>query len=207
MILACSIIVIAVATIIIIIFSILVKRKKPNEIWNWWISFTATLLSLMLGVGVGVFLFEYGQYRARIGEKERLTASLEAELTELYRLLNTSNRVNIIDKNDQKIEALLLSLDQITVNEAIRSNLFSRDVTNQLIFISRNIRILDTSVNNLWAFLNIGGIYKTDYRMGVVKTMVSNIEKFENNIKKSIEKLRLLLGINLKMTENIPTVE
>lgn len=189
-----TILIIAIVTIIV--FSVLVKKLKPDEYWNWWISFVATIVSLILGAGIGIYLFDYSQDKIRNDDKERLTAALESELSELYSILTTGGRMTIKDKDNKHIEVLMLNLNQIIVDDAIRSNLFDHDITSQLIKISRNINILDSSVDNLWAFLRVGAIYNTEYRMDVVKTSVANIEKFEANIKFSIEKLELLLDKN-----------
>ncbi len=190
------IIILALAIGTIIFFSVLIKNRRPDEYWNWWISFIATIVSLILGAGIGIYLFDYNQERIKNYEKERLTSALEAELSELYSVLISGNKFHIKDKNNQNIEALMINLKQIMVDDAIRSNLFDKDTTMQLIKISRNINILDSTVNNLWAFLRIGGIFNSEYRMEIIKVNVANIEKFEKNIKTGIKNLELLLNRN-----------
>lgn len=202
-----TLVVVFLSAIIIFVFSIIVKRKKPNEYWSWWISFVAVVVSVMLGVGVGILLFEYSQDRKQHDEKEKLSATLETELSGIYKVLVMGKKFNIKDKKGQKVEALLINVNQITVDDAIRSNLFDNDVTTQLINISRNIKMLDSSVDNLWAFLRIGGIFNTDYRMDIVRMSVSNIDKYQANIKASIEKLDFLLNRNITKRGTQPDAE
>lgn len=92
----------------------------------------------------------------------------------------------------------MVNINQITVDDAIRSNLFDNDATIELIHISRNINMLYSLVDNLWAFLRVGGVYNTEYRMGIVKTSVSNIESCQQTILGNISKLELLLNKDFK---------
>jgi len=201
------IIVLIIAILTITSFSILTKRKKPDEYWNWWISFISTIVSVILGIGVGIYLFEYSQDRIKNDEKERITFALETELSEIYTVLDTGEKFNIKDKNNKEIKALLINLDQIVVNDAIRSNLFDKDATTQLIYISRNIKMVDKSVDNLWAFLRVCGFYNSEYRDEIIRTSVTNIEKYQNNIKICIRNLERLLNRNFTKIKHNPPLQ
>jgi len=181
--------------ITIIIFSILIKRKKPDEYWNWWISFISTIVSLMLGVVVGISLFEYSQNRIKLDEKARLTTTLCTELSNIYEELSHEKFITIGD--NRQIQTLVIKLDQIIINDVIRSNLFDKDVTNQLIIISRNITMLDFSADHYMASLRMGESINSGTMVDTFIGIMTNIERYRAKIKHSIEKLEPLIDSDL----------
>jgi hypothetical protein len=182
-----------VPIITIIVVSILIKIKKPDEFWNWWISFISTMVSLMLGVAVGIFLFEYSQERTNLDNKERITTALDAELSDVYKELSRYEYITI-GKKEQKLQTLVIKIDQIIVNEAIRSNLFEPNVTGKLLAISRNITMLNSSVEHYLAFLRMGAINNSEPMIDALKAIMANIERYKTKIKQEIEKLGSLLN-------------
>jgi hypothetical protein len=183
-----------IPVITIILFSILIKRKKPDEYWNWWISFISTIVSLMLGVVVGVSLFEYSQNRIKLDEKARLSNMLCIELSDIYDELSHEKFTTIDNK---QIQTLVIKLDEIIINEAIRSNLFDEGITNQLILISRDITMLNMSVDHYMASLRLGAINNSKPVADAFIAIMANIERYKARIKISIKKLESLLKSNL----------
>lgn len=184
-----------IPVITIIIFSILIKRKKPDDNWNWWISFVSTIVSLMLGIVVGISLFEYRQNRIKLDDRARLTSMLSVELSGIYDVLSREKYTTIGD--NQPMQTLVTKLDQIIINDAIRSNLFDKGVAKLLIVISRNISMQNILVDHSMASIRLARIKDSKPPFDTFIDLMADIQKHKAIIKTSIKILEPLLDSDL----------
>jgi hypothetical protein len=126
-------------------FRAAVKGFKPDAVWDWLITLTATFISVVFAVA----LFWYQRDKSDEGRQEQLLICLVAEARACLDML-AERPAELRDLNGETLEtAVLEPLPKTVVAEAIRSGINHLSDTFGLVLISAHIHAHNTNVGTL----------------------------------------------------------
>lgn len=166
----------------------LLELRPHAELWDWFITFVATILTALFAIGV----FEYQSRRTERDRQDQLLEGFAAELQSNLDILRHEHRTPFISQGPKPgsyvkyAEAKLIRLEPIVVVETIRSGVFDGDDVYRLTRIVRELQVHNTEVDYLLSFRSAPGradaiIFATnelDQRQERIKTMCEEMINF-----------------------------
>lgn len=184
-----------VAILVVATYAIIVHRKAPSEVWGWWHSFVATLVSILVGVTIAVALFQNQQRIVTKVEKQRYLSLLRLELSNIRHTLLDTNRVNTLVHSGVRLPAQVTYIQPLILEEAGRSGLFDNNASFMMIDLSGSMWMFNKKTQ---VFLDLLGSSKEPIGLEEnVRGIIMNIDKSRGGILKGIETLSTDLGIEL----------
>ncbi|MNF94006.1 hypothetical protein D3C85_1228930 [compost metagenome] len=121
-------------------YSALILLQQQPKAWDWFNTLAATGISFFLALIAGIYLFNLQTMATRTSENEDLRILLTAELSDLQRILNDSNRMGLDFPSGKKIDVLITYIQPLVIEKAALSGLFTVTESENLLHIARKIR-------------------------------------------------------------------
>ena len=121
-------------------YSALILLEQQPKAWDWFNTLAATGISFFLALIAGIYLFNQQTMATRTSENEDLRILLTAELSDLQRILNDSNRMGLDFPSGKKIDVLITYIQPLVIEKAALSGLFTVTESENLLHIARKIR-------------------------------------------------------------------
>jgi hypothetical protein len=146
-----------VSVILFVIFAILlaavytyiIQIKSQDQLWNWWHSLIATLVSVLLGVSVAIGIFFYQNNVTQNEEKGKFIFLLDTELAATWQALQSLDNPLNINFEGKTYSFHVGFLQSIILEEAARSGLFNKEETRMLLKLARYINFHNMDLNLL----------------------------------------------------------
>lgn len=121
-------------------YSALILLQQQPKAWDWFNTLAATGISFFLALIAGIYLFNLQTTATRKSENKDLHILLSAELSDLQRILNNSNRMGLDFPSGKKIDILITYIQPLVIEKAALSGLFAVTESENLLNIARKIR-------------------------------------------------------------------
>ena len=130
----------ALILLLALAYSALILLQQQPKAWDWFNTLAATGISFFPALIAGIYLFNLQTTATRTSESEDLRILLTAELSDLQRILNDSNRMGLDFPSGKKIDVLITYIQPLVIEKAALSGLFTVTESENLLHIARKIR-------------------------------------------------------------------
>lgn len=141
--------VLAIAILIVVGYGCLIRKKRPDQVWSWWNSLVATLVSVLLGVSVAIFIFYLQNSATQSQQRQKYLSLLDTELAATWQALQTVDNPLEVRRGDKTYTFYIGFLESSILEEAARSGRFDEIETRALFKLLRYIRFHNMILNLL----------------------------------------------------------
>jgi hypothetical protein len=118
------------------------SAKHYEKLWDWSIAVVGTIFSILLGIALGLLHLNRQVAETQESQRERLCHLLIIELEESLEALGV---------NDSNERLTLRSIHPLVIEEAVKSGLFDRELTNNLLRLAKTYRKYNDHLSTLRA--------------------------------------------------------
>lgn len=189
------------AILIAVLYYLRVRHLAPSEVWSWWHTFIATIVSVIFAVAIGIALFNYQTKIIDETRTQQLRTLLAIEISDTIKKLDSPNRLEIRLRSYTET-VLLTYIQPLILEDAVRSGLFNSLHTEKMLQLALEMRIYNTEVSYFLSVLTIESS-NPDFEHQAIHA-IKNIEETRKLI---IEDLLLLLKqMNLSLEPSYNTL-
>lgn len=143
------IIFVILAITLAVFYTYIIRKKSPEEQWNWWHGLIATLVSVLLGVSIAIGIFFFQNNVVQYQDKRKYTSLVSTELAATWQGLQTVDNPLNINFDNKTYSFHIGFLQSVVLEDAARSGLFDEEETRTLLKLARWIRFHNMNLNLL----------------------------------------------------------
>ncbi len=181
------IIIAVLALLVAALYSIRVTYATPYEVWSWWHTFVATIVSIVFALAIGIALFDYQAKRADEVRIKQFRSLISDELSDTIQTLSSGDRM-VVHVESSAHEILLAYIQPLVLEEAVKSGLFDSLHTENMLHIARKMHMYNTKTSYFLSVLTAGS--SSRHFGSLVAHATQNVEETRQAI---VENLRSLL--------------
>lgn len=169
------------------VFTAVVCQQKPAVLWDWLITFVATLLSVIAAVA----LFWYQRDKSDSERQDQLLTALSVELWVVLKILDGSRYPVGSTTGEELGTTVMETLPTTVLEETVRSGLYSPEWTSFLVHL---VGYIQAHNNDVWYFRSTQVLPKGPAVNEIVRTRVEYMEwrlgVIEENCRNLVEDLK-----------------
>jgi hypothetical protein len=156
---------------------VLLSSRPSSQLWDWFITLVATLISATLAVVGGIYLFTYQSQKTEEQRREQIGAALAAELRSNVLALQARPNTPLRDVNTGDLigNARIFPLGSLAVEEAIRSGLLPPGDTLLLNYVRWRVELHNVQISQL--LLVMSGKPKREMVTVILEDLLDRQEK------------------------------
>jgi hypothetical protein len=175
-------------------YSLFVRRRAPAQLWTWFHSFVATVLSVLLGVITAFWIYYHQQTQTDERERATIHQLLQRELSDIHEILAKSEPIQI-NLGKKTYRPIVGYVQPLAVEKAAQSGRLNGLDTAYMMHLAQTIRAYNIAVQFLLTVMN-----SNSHDPGFpdrLEFAIKNVEKMRDNNVREIERLARHLSIPL----------
>lgn len=186
----------------IIAYELILRKKSPEQLWNWRNNLITTFISVLLAVSIGIGIFFFQNSIIQQQEKKKYLFLLNVELASTWQTLQQIDNPLDINFENKTYSFHVVFLQYIVLEDAARSGVFNENETRTLFKLARWIRFHNMNLNLLISV--IPQLYSDVLTRQKINMIWDSHIKTRNGIIKDIQianKQFQLLGLSERMKQ------
>lgn len=186
----------------IITYELILRKKSPEQLWNWRNNLITTFISVLLAVSIGIGIFFFQNSIIQQQEKKKYLFLLNVELASIWQALQQIDNPLNINFENKTYSFQVVFLQYIVLEDAARSGVFNENETRTLFKLTRWIRFHNMNLNLLLSV--VPQLYSDVLTRQKINMIWDSHIKTRNEIIKDIQianKQFQLLGLSERMKQ------
>ena len=139
---------IIIGVILSLLYLIFIWIEVNDKFWDATTNIVVTTLSIVIGAMISIILYNYQKSNEDLETLSDLKKNLQAEFSDINRVLLSNDVITI-----NRLRFLVTFIEPIVMIECAKSGLFQSKEVENLLHLSRKVKLYNTQVNYLLSLI------------------------------------------------------